>query len=100
MTTIRLLGAFVGLMVFACGSAWAQSYPTKPVRVVVVFPPGGATDIVSRIVFQKVGEQMNQQFLIDNRSGASGMIGGAVVAKSPPDGYTIMVYSQTLINNM
>jgi tripartite-type tricarboxylate transporter receptor subunit TctC len=70
------------------------------VRVVVVFPAGGGTDIVSRIIFQKVGEQMDQQFLIDNRAGASGMIGGAIVAKSPPDGYTIMVYSQTMLNNM
>src|SRR6185436_5880199 len=100
MNALRLLGAVAGFFVFACGSAWSQAYPSKPVRVVVVFPAGGATDIVSRIVFQKVGEQMNQQFLIDNRAGASGMIGGAIVAKSPPDGYTIMVYSQTMLNNM
>jgi tripartite-type tricarboxylate transporter receptor subunit TctC len=70
------------------------------VRVVVVFPAGGGTDTVARLVFQKVGEQVNQQFPIDNRSGAAGMIGGAVVAKSPPDGYTLMVYSQTLLVNM
>ena len=100
MRTIRLLGAFVGFIVFACGTAWAQPYPSKPVRVIVVFPPGGATDTVARLVFQKVGEQLNQQFLIDNRAGAAGMIGGAVVAKSPPDGYTLMVYSQTLLANM
>ena len=100
MKKIRWLGAFAGLIVSTCGTAWSQAYPAKPVRVIVVFPAGGATDIVSRIVFQKVGEQMNQQFIIDNRAGASGMIGGAAVAKSPPDGYTLMVYSQTLINNM
>ena len=100
MSTIRLLGAFVGLIVFACGTAWSQPYPSKPVRVVVVFPAGGGTDTVARFVFQKVGEQLNQQFLIDNRSGAAGMIGGAIVAKSPPDGYTLMVYSQTLLVNM
>ena len=100
MNTIRLLGSFVGLILFACGTTWSQPYPSKPVRVVVVFPPGGATDIVARLVFQKVGEQLNQQFLIDNRVGAAGMIGGAIVAKSPPDGYTLMVYSQTLLNNM
>lgn len=99
MNTLRLLGAFASLMVFACGSAWAQQYPSKPVRVVVVFPPGGATDVVARFVFQKVSEQTNQQFLIDNRAGAAGMIGGAIVAKSPPDGYTLMVYSQTLLAN-
>ena len=99
MSTIRLLGAFVGLIVFACGTAWSQPYPSKPVRVVVVFPPGGATDVVARFVFQKAGEQLNQQFLIDNRAGAAGMIGAEIVAKSPPDGYTIMVYSQTLLAN-
>jgi tripartite-type tricarboxylate transporter receptor subunit TctC len=99
MKKIRLLGAFAGLVVFACGTAWSQQYPAKPVRVVVVFPAGGGTDIVSRIVFQKVSEQMNQQFPIDNRGGAAGMIGAAITAKSPPDGYTIMVYSQTFINN-
>ena len=100
MSSIRSLLAVAGLVVFACGPVWSQPYPSKPVRVVVVFPPGGATDIVARIVFQKVGEYLNQQFVIDNRSGAAGMIGGAIVAKSPPDGYTIMVYSQTLLNNM
>jgi len=99
MNTVRLLGAFVGLIVFACGTAWAQPYPSSPVRVVIVFPPSGATDIVGRIVFQKVGEQLNQQFLIDNRPGAGGTIGAAFVARSPPDGYTIMVYSATLIAN-
>ncbi|MBI3918531.1 MAG: tripartite tricarboxylate transporter substrate binding protein [Betaproteobacteria bacterium] len=99
MSTIRSLGAFVGLIVFACGAAWSQPYPSKPVRVVVVFPAGGGTDTVARLVFQKVGEQLNQQFPIDNRAGAAGMIGGAIVAKSPPDGYTIMVYSQTLLVN-
>jgi tripartite-type tricarboxylate transporter receptor subunit TctC len=99
MNTIRLLGAVVGLMVFACGPAWSQQYPSKPVRVVVVFPPGGATDVVARFVFQKVGEQLNQQFVIDNRAGAGGTIGAALVAKSPPDGYTLMVYSQTLLAN-
>jgi tripartite-type tricarboxylate transporter receptor subunit TctC len=100
MKTIRLLGAAAGLMLLGCGIAWPQAYPAKPVRVVVVFPAGGGTDIVSRIVFQKVGEQLAHQFVIDNRGGAAGMIGAEIVAKSPPDGYTIMVYSQTLINNL
>ena len=100
MSTIRLLSAVLGLIFFACGAAaWAQAYPSKPVRVVIVFPPGGATDIVGRITFQKVGEQVGQQFVIDNRVGAGGTIGAAYVAKSPPDGYTVMVYSATLIAN-
>jgi tripartite-type tricarboxylate transporter receptor subunit TctC len=99
MSTIRKLGACWALALFACSAAWAQPYPSKPVRVVVVFAPGGATDVVGRLAFQKVGEQLNQQFVIDNRAGASGTIGAALVAKSPPDGYTIMVYSATLIAN-
>jgi tripartite-type tricarboxylate transporter receptor subunit TctC len=100
MKTIRSLGAFAGLFLFACGAAWSQPYPSKPVRVVVVFPAGGGTDTVARLVFQKVGEQLKQQFPIDNRAGAAGMIGAEVVAKSPPDGYTLMVYSQTFLVNM
>ena len=99
MTAIRLVRVLSMLVLFACGAVWAQQYPVKPVRVVIVFPPGGATDVVGRIVFQKVGEQMGQQFVIDNRVGASGMIGGAYVAKSAPDGYTLMVYSTTLLAN-
>ena len=99
MNTIRLLGAIVWFIVCACGTAWSQPFPSKPVRVVVVFPPGGATDVVARFVFQKVGEQLNQQFPIDNRAGAGGIIGAEIVAKSPPDGYTIMVYSQTFVAN-
>ena len=100
MSSIRSFLAVAAVFALACSSCWSQAYPSKSVRVVVVFPPGGATDIVSRIVFQKVAEQTGQQFVIDNRAGAAGMIGGAVVKNSPPDGYTIMVYSQTLINNM
>ena len=99
MSIIRRLSAVLGLALFACGAAWAQAYPAKPVRVVIVFPPAGATDIVGRIVFQKVSEQLNEQFVIDNRAGAGGTIGAAIVAKSPPDGYTVMVYSATLVAN-
>src|SRR5262245_36092251 len=98
MRGIRLLGAAV-CGALACGAAWGQTYPAKAPRVVIVFPPGGATDIVGRVVFQKMGEQLGQQFVIENRVGASGTIGAASVAKSPPDGYTIMVYSATLVAN-
>jgi tripartite-type tricarboxylate transporter receptor subunit TctC len=99
MGTVRLLGAVLGFTALASGAAWAQQYPVKPVRVVIVFPPGGATDIVGRVAFQKVGEQLGQQFIIDNRVGAGGTIGAAFTAKSAPDGYTLMVYSATLIAN-
>lgn len=100
MSVIRcLLGGFAGFILLACGPAWPQPYPSKPVRVVIVFAPGGGTDIVGRIVFQKVGEQLGQQFIVENRAGAAGMIGAEFVAKSPPDGYTLMVYTQTMIVN-
>ncbi len=77
----------------------AQTYPDKPVRVVVVFPPGGSNDITARIVFQKMTENVGQQFVIDNRGGAAGSIGSDLVAKSPADGYTIMVQSTTHVAN-
>ena len=77
----------------------AQAYPAKPVRVIIVFPPGGSNDVVGRIVFQKMSDQMGQQFVIENRGGAAGTIGSDVVANSPPDGYTIMVQSTTHVAN-
>jgi tripartite-type tricarboxylate transporter receptor subunit TctC len=80
-------------------SAIAQTYPSKPVQVIVVFPPGGSNDVTARIVFKKLGENLKQQFVIDNRTGAAGTIGATVVANSPPDGYTLMVQSTTHIAN-
>lgn len=80
-------------------TATAQKYPDKAVRVVIVFPPGGSNDVVGRIVFQKVSEIMGQQFIIDNRGGAAGQIGSEIVAKSPADGYTVMVQSTTHVAN-
>ena len=81
------------------GLAAAQTYPAKTVRVLIPWPPGGSNDIVGRIVFQKVAEQTGEQFVIDNRGGAAGTIGADIVAKSPPDGYTIMVHSATHVAN-
>ena len=86
-------------LVFAVGIAAAQSYPAKPVRVVIPWPPGGANDIAGRIVMQKVGEALGQQFPIDNRGGAGGTIGSDLVAKAAPDGYTLMVHSTTHLGN-
>jgi tripartite-type tricarboxylate transporter receptor subunit TctC len=79
--------------------AGAQAYPVKPVRVMIPWPPGGSNDIVGRVVFQKMSEQLGQQFVIENRGGASGTIGSDLVAKSPPDGYVIMVQSATHVAN-
>ena len=92
MKAVRLLAAsFAACTLSAAGVAWSQAFPAKTVRVVVPFPPGGANDIVSRIVFAKVSEQTGQQFIIDNRSGAGGTIGTALVAQSKPDGYTLLI---------
>jgi tripartite-type tricarboxylate transporter receptor subunit TctC len=90
--------ALLGLAL-APGVAPAQDYPDKPVRVVVVFPPGGSNDVTARIVFRKMTEIGGQQFIIDNRGGASGTIGAATVAQADPDGYTVMVQSTTHIAN-
>ena len=86
-------------LLFAPLAAIAQSYPAKIVRVVIPWPPGGSNDIVGRIVLQKMGESMGQQFVVDNRPGAAGSIGADLVAKAPPDGYTLMVHSTTHLGN-
>ncbi|MGH8641733.1 MAG: Bug family tripartite tricarboxylate transporter substrate binding protein [Burkholderiales bacterium] len=90
MRAFRVLAA-IGAGMLCAGVAWSQAYPAKAVRVIIPFPPGGANDIVARIVFQKLSEQLGQSFLIDNRSGAGGTVGTALAAKSPPDGYTLLV---------
>jgi tripartite-type tricarboxylate transporter receptor subunit TctC len=79
--------------------AVAQAYPSKPVRVIIVFPPGGSTDVTGRIVFGKMSEVMGQPFVIENRGGAAGTIGSELVTRSPADGYTVMVQSTTHIAN-
>ncbi|MSQ50238.1 MAG: ABC transporter substrate-binding protein, partial [Betaproteobacteria bacterium] len=71
----------------------AQAWPAKPIRLMVPFPPGGSTDIVARIVAQKLSEQLGQAIVIENRGGAGGTIGTAVIAKSAPDGYNLAVAS-------
>lgn len=96
-TLIRLTATAALLGVAAV--AGAQAYPSKPVRMIIAWPPGGANDIAGRIVAQKLTENTGQQFVVDNRGGASGILGSDVVAKSPPDGYTIMVHSTTHVSN-
>jgi len=80
--------------------AQAQPYPSKPVRVVVPYPPGGPTDIVARVLFQQVAESTGQQFVIDNRAGAGGNIGAEHVAKAPADGYTVLIGTTAHAINM
>jgi tripartite-type tricarboxylate transporter receptor subunit TctC len=81
------------------GIASAQTYPARTVRVIVPWPPGGANDVVARIVAQRMTEQLGQQVIVENRGGASGTIGSDLVAKGPADGYTLMVHSATHVAN-
>jgi len=92
MVLLRGVLAFASLFLFA-GHADAQSYPSKPVRLIISFTPGSSTDIVARIVMQKVSEYWGQPAVIENRAGAGGSIGSNAVATSVPDGYTLLVNS-------
>ncbi len=71
--------------------AFAQDYPRRPIRLIVSMPPGGGSDIMGRLVASKLGERLGQQIIVDNRAGASGIIGNDLVAKSQPDGYTLLM---------
>src|SRR5437660_10684680 len=86
-----MVKTLVLLFAVAPALAWAQDYPGKPVRMVVGFPPGGGTDVVARILAPKLSELLGQPVVIENRPGATGTMAAAMVAKSPPDGYTIMM---------
>ena len=85
-------GIFIAAMLLlACGGAAAQAYPAKPVRIVVGFTPGGGNDVISRLVATKLTASMGKPFVVENRPGAAGSIGAEIVAKSPPDGYTLFL---------
>ena len=95
-TRRALVAALASLAVISPLAANAQSgYPNKPIRVIVPFPAGSTTDIIARAIADKMGQSMGQTLVIDNRGGASGTIGQALVAHAAPDGYTIMVHSSS-----
>lgn len=83
------------LILIASPMVLAQSYPTKPIKMIVPFPAGGTTDVVARIIAQRMTETMGQPVLIENRAGAGGAIGADLVAKAAPDGYTILMHNLT-----
>src|SRR5436190_228812 len=95
-SSLRALSAFsvssvIMLLAFGLPEAYAQTYPSKPIRFVVPYPAGGPLDTIARLLAAKVGESVKQPVVVDNKPGAGGNIGADIVAKSPPDGYTIVM---------
>jgi len=99
----RALGArlalLAGAILLACGEAWAQAYPAKPVKIVVAFPPGGGNDFIGRFIAQRLSVSLGQQFVVENRPGAGGTIGVEAGLKAPPDGYTLTLISNSYTVN-
>ena len=92
LTIVLFAGASIGAL-----TAAAQTYPSKPVRVIVPFPPGAGADIVTRIFTPRLADALGQQFIVDNRSGAAGHIGAEIAAHSPPDGYTLLLTPASIV---
>ena len=93
MPTMHALLKVAGLLLAFTTLAAAQDYPTKPVRIVVPFPPGALNDTVGRIIAAELSERMGKQFIVDNRGGAGGVIGAEIVANAPKDGHTLLIVS-------
>src|SRR4029079_9703328 len=97
---LNVLGAALALAAaLVTLPAQAQGYPSKAMRLVSPFPPGGSVDVVGRLLAAKLSESLGQQMVVDNRSGASGVIGPAVVMNSPPDGYTLLINTIPFVSN-
>ena len=102
MRKITYLAAFGLAAVASSGGGWAQAdnYPGKPVRIISPFPPGGSVDLVGRLLGVRLSEALGQQFVVDNRTGASGTIGTELAMRAAPDGYTLLVNTLPIVTNM
>src|SRR5271156_5758280 len=83
----------LSLPLFAAPALAADDYPSRPIRMIIPFPPGGSNDVVGRIIANQLGQKLGQQIFVDNRGGAGGVVGTDVAAKAAPDGYTLLVVS-------
>src|SRR5262252_2811679 len=92
------IAAFAAALVLS-SPAFAQQYPSKPVKIIVPFPPAGVTDIVARLVAQKLSEKLGEQFYVENIAGAGGNLGMGQAARAPADGYTILFPSSSIVVN-
>jgi tripartite-type tricarboxylate transporter receptor subunit TctC len=99
MRDIARRGLLIGSLAAAAAPAIAQAWPNRPIRIVVPFGPGGPADIYARVLGQELGEALKTQFVIENKTGAGGTIGADIVAKAAPDGYTLLMMSNTLTTN-
>src|SRR3954463_11646277 len=96
---MRMLFALLVIISGLFSASNAQQYPTRPIRLIVPFPPGGPTDVIARILAQRLTEAWGQQVVVDNRGGAGGNIGMGIAAQAPPDGHTITLVSSSLVAN-
>ena len=96
MNRRTVLRAAVASVLLPAHSAWAQSFPTRPIRLVVPFAPGGSVDVLARVISEPLGKQLGQPVVVENKGGAGGAVGTMDVVKAKPDGYTLVMVSPSI----
>ena len=95
----RIIFVFAFLFLFLPFISFAQQYPTKPITLIVPYPAGGATDVMARLIAEQLSQRWKVSVVVDNRAGSGGMIGADAVAKSAPDGYTLLIANVSMTSN-